>query len=278
MQSIPFQRAVHIVLALGWADFALKYRGSVLGYLWSFIVPLVKFLVILHIFRPFAAQIPQYPLYLFLGIILWEHFSLLTSACISLPQEKSLIIKKVAFPRALLVFGTGWMHAIILVTYVVIFFAFAYALAGRIPLSAFWYLPLLLVQSSLLALGIGMALGSYALRFRDIPHLWGVLLTILFWLTPIMYAFRPDAPVLSDAKAMFSGSVTLSLWSFFDTFIRFQPLSILIHDARRAMLYPDTLGVPSMVHMLGFTVLCGCIFCVGYWIFQRRSPYFIQEY
>jgi ABC-2 type transport system permease protein len=278
VKSFSFLQSFRVVLAQGWADFLLKYRGSFLGYLWSFIVPLVKFLVILHVFGRYTQEIQLYPLYLFLGIILWEHFSLLTSACIQLPQDKALIIKKVAFPRALLVLSTGWMHMIILATYCIIFFAFSLYFTGSIPLSAVLYLPIVMLQSSLIALGVGMILGSYALKFRDIQHLWGVLLTILFWLTPIMYQFRPDAPLLADAKAIFTSSLSLSLWNIFDLFIRFQPLSILIHDAQRSMLYPETLGIPSAVHIIGFTLICALIFSIGLWIFQRRSPYFIQEY
>ncbi len=278
MQTFSLLRSARIVIAFGWSDFILKYRGSFFGYLWSFIVPLVKFLVILHIFRPFAADIPLYPLYLFLGIVLWEHFSLLTTACIHLPQEKALIIKKVAFPRILLVLSTGWMHMIILLTYLAIFFFFCLFIGNGIPLSALWYLPILLLQTTLIALGVGMSLGSYALKYRDIQHLWNVILTVLFWLTPIMYAFRPDAPVLQDARELFTQSFALSLWSLFDIFIRFQPMSILIYGARRALLYPDTLGVPSLLHIGAFTAICAVIFLIGCWIFQRRSPYFIEEY
>ncbi len=278
MQSFRFLQSAHVVLALGWSDFLLKYRGSILGYFWSFIFPLVKFLVILHIFRPFASSIPFYPLYLFLGIVLWEHFSLLTVACIHLPQDKALIIKKIAFPRFLLALSTGWMHIIILLTYLCIFFLFCLLIGNGIQISALWYLPILLLQTTLIGLGIGMSLGAYALKYRDIQHLWNVILTVLFWLTPIMYAFRPNAPVLQDVQSLLTQSFALSLWNLFDTFIRFQPLSILIHDARRAMLYPDTLGVPSLFHISVFTAICAIIFLIGLWIFNRRSPYFIQEY
>lgn len=278
MQSFRFLQSARVVLALGWSDFLLKYRGSILGYLWSFIVPLIKFLVVLHVFRPFATHIPLYPLYLFLGIVLWEHFSLLTNACIRLPQDKSLIIKKIAVPRLLLVLSTGWMHMIILVTYLCIFFLFCLIFGVGILPSAVWYVPLLLLQTSFIALGIGMVLGSYSLKFRDIEHLWNVILTILFWLTPIMYQYRPSRPLSVELQSLLQLPSVGSLWEAFDVFILFQPLSILVHDARRAMLYPDTLGVPSFVHILIFTLICTAIFALGIWVFQRRSLYFIQEY
>jgi ABC-type polysaccharide/polyol phosphate export permease len=278
MQSFRFLQSVRVVTALGWSDFVLKYRGSLLGYVWSFIVPLVKFLVILHIFRPFATDIPFYPLYLFLGLLLWEHFSLTTSACIQMPHDKAMIIKKVPFSRVLLMFSVGWMHMMILLTYICIFFLFSLILRQSIPVSAVFYLPLVVLQSTLFALGIGMILGSYSLKFRDIPHLWGVILQILFWLTPIMYAYKPSAPVLADVQLLLKTGLPASIWFWFDAFIRFQPLSILIHDARRAMLYPETLGVPSFIHIVGLTLLCLVIFVAGMIIFRRRSLHFLEEY
>lgn len=269
---------MHVVFAMGWADFVLKYRGSALGYLWSLVVPLVKFLVMLHVFRPFVSDIPYYPLYLFLGLILWEHFSLTTSACIGMLQDKAAIIKKVIMPRVLLILAVGWTHIIILCTYLLIFFSFCLFLGAGIPVVTLWYLPLLLVQSTFIALGIGMILSSYALKYRDIQHLWGVLLQVIFWLTPIMYAYKPDATLFSDLKTLLSGTHTLSFWSIFDIFIRFQPLSILTHDARRAFLYSAELNVPSWVHIGAFTATCAILFAAGFLVFQNRSKYFIEEY
>ncbi len=278
MQRLSFMHRLRVVTALGWSDFTLKYRGSVLGYLWSFLVPLVKFLVILHIFRPFASQIPFYPLYLFLGIILWEHFAMTTSACISLPHDKEAVIKKMPLPRILLVFSVGWMHCIILATYVIMFLLFSVAMGADLRAVALLYLPILFLQTTLLALGIGMMLGSYSLKFRDIPHLWGVLLQIFFWLTPVMYAYQPHAPVLADAQTLVSGGIPLTLWSWFDVFIRFQPLSLLMHDARRVLLYPGTLGIPSALHIGILTLILAVIFSAGVLVFLRRSPHFLEEY
>lgn len=278
MQHFSVKQSARVVTALGWSDFLLKYRGSILGYVWSFIVPFVKFLVILHIFRPFVSDIPFYPLYLFLGLLLWEHFALTTSACIHMPQDKAMIIKKVPFSRLLLMFSVGWMHLMILLTYICIFFFFCMFLGHGLSFAAFLYLPLLLFQSTLLALGVGMILGSYSLKFRDIPHLWGVILQILFWLTPIMYSYKPNAPILADIQRLLTVGLPFSIWSVFDAFIRFQPLSILIHDARRVVLYPGTLGVPSFEHMAFFTLVCAAVFAAGILVFNRRSPHFVEEY
>lgn len=271
------RQGLNVVLAMGWADFLLKYRGSVLGYLWSFVAPLVKFLVMLHVFRRYV-DIPYYHLYLFLGLILWEHFSHTTTACIGMLDTKATIIKKVLMPRILLIMSVGWMHMIILLTYVSIFLIVGVITGMRIPPSLIYYMPITLIHATLIALGVGMFLSAFSLRYRDLQHLWVVGLQVLFWLTPIMYQYKPSAPLLSDIRNLFSGSMSLSFWSAFDIFIRFQPLSILIHDARRAFLYPDTMGVPSAIHVIAFTGVCCAVFLTGAMVFQRRSRYFIQEY
>jgi ABC-type polysaccharide/polyol phosphate export permease len=272
-----YRHIFRIIIAMGWSDFMLKYRGSFLGYLWSFAVPLVKFLVIYHIFRAFASDIPFYPLYLFLGILLWEHFAMVTSACMNMLHDKAVIIKKIVMPHWVLILAVGWTHVIILLTYFVIYFIVSLILGPGIPF-AVWYLVLIIVQTTLLSLGVGMFLAAFVLKYRDIQHLWNVLLQILFWLTPIMYAYKPEAPFLQELIKRFSGFGGLSFWGMFDIFIRFQPLSVLLHDARRALLYADITGMPTTIHTSGFTALCACIFLAGLFIFNYRSRYFVEEY
>ncbi len=256
----------------------LKYRGSVLGYLWSFLGPLVQFVVILTVFRPFIGEaIPQYPLYLFLGIIIWEHFSLTTSACVSVLYDKMGMMQKVSFPRILLPLSAGWTHLIIFLTRFVIFFLFA-VLLGVKPEWSYILLFIVLLNMTLFALGIGMGVSAYGVRFRDIPHLWAVALQILFWLTPVLYPAFNAGPVTHELAAMLSGRFSFTLTSIFTTFIRFQPLSLILYDARWITLYADTSGVPSFIHIVSLTLLCSAFFLAGAILFVRRSRYFVQEY
>jgi ABC-type polysaccharide/polyol phosphate export permease len=275
--GFSMKHMVRVVLAIGWADFKMKYRGSIMGVLWSLIYPLVKYVVILHIFRRIVTDIPLYSLYLFLGILLWEHFAMTSTACMTMLQEKAAIIQKVRFPRLLLIFGVGWTHVLILCGYLVIFFIAQLLAGAQLTLGAL-YLPVLITEATLLALGIGMLLSAFSLRFRDIPYLWNVLLQVLFWLTPILYAFEPRRPLAQDIVHTFTENIGLSLWSLLDIFIRFQPLSILLFDARRALLYAAETGIPTPLHTLGFLLFCAAVFLSGAAIFQWRSRYFLQEY
>ncbi len=171
----------------------------------------------------------------------------------------------------------GWTNILIFFTHFLIFVCFAWFFQVPFGWSNF-YLVFLMFQMSLLALGIGMFLSAYCLRFRDLNPLWAIVTQILFWLTPITYPYYSDAPLSAAFISFLQQPLDLSLKGVFDFFVRFQPLSILIHDARRALLYPLTAGVPSVAHIFLFTLICLVVFGCGAVVFQRRSKFFIQEY
>lgn len=278
-RSFTLSHALRVIFAIGWSDFVLKYRGSFLGYLWSLIGPLVKFGVILVVFGPYVqGQIPYYRLYLFLGIIIWEHFTVTTTACISMLHEKAAIIQRLPFPRVLLIFSVGWTNLVVFCTHMIVF-GFLCVWLGLFPTVNATYIVITMTEMTLLALGIGMMLSAYSLRYRDIPHLWTMLQQILFWLTPIMYPpAQTGGPALSGAITMLSGAKIASFGGLLHFFIDTQPLSIIIHDARRTILYPALWGVPVLSHTMATLLICGTIFLLGLAVFLRRQGSFLQEY
>ncbi len=266
---------IHIVWVIGWSDFFLKYRGSVLGYVWSFLAPLLRFLVILYVFQPLLGpNVPQYPLFLFLGLILWDFFCNVTTGCMWMVLDKQSILSQIAFPRLLLILGVGWTNTVIFLTHFLIFCVFGW-FYGITPNLNFLLIGIVIVQMLLLALGIGMVLCSYSLKFQDIRHLWEVTLQIFFWLTPITYTSLIGAPIARASMQYFVDHISISSKVFVDIFIQIQPIALLIFDARRIVLHQ---GNPSVVHTAILTGLCGTFFFFGYRIFRRRSMYFLDEY
>ncbi len=267
-----------IVWAVGWSDFVLKYRGSLLGYLWSLLAPLAKFLVIYYVFKPLVGgEIAQYPLYLFLGIIMWEHFTVTTTNCMTALQEKQAFFMKIPFPRLLIMYIVGWTNLIVFLTHFLIFIA-CMLLISEISWMPWIYIPVILLHMTLLALGVGMILASYCLRYRDILHLWGILSQVLFWLTPITYAYKLNAPITEQGDRLMNIFHQPSLHTAFDLFVQFQPLSLLIYDMRRVTLYAGELSVPSVEHTMGLTFVLLVLFGTATSIYRRRSRYFIEEY
>jgi len=271
-------QSLRVIVAVGWSDFVLKYRGSVLGYFWSLIGPVAKFLVILYALGPYVQRsIPFYSFYLFLGIIVWEHFVVTTTSCMSMLEEKASIIQKLVFPRLLLILMVGWTNLLVFLTHLFIFlcFTWVFGFAWSWPQ---WYILLLLLQMSLIALGVGMILCAYCLRYRDIHHLWAIATQIFFWLTPITYAYSAERPIGESIVALLRDPGIRSLHDFFDVIVQFQPISLLMNDMHRVLLYSTERGIPSFVHALAFTGVCILIFAFGAWLYKRRAPYFIEEY
>lgn len=265
-----------VVTAIGWSDFVLKYRGSLLGYAWSLLGPLVRFVVILHVFGPYVQKsIDNYAFYLFLGIIIWEHFAVTTSACMTMLHDKASIIQRMVFPRIILILAVGWTNLVIFTTHLAIFFAAAIFFGVTMNLSAV-YLVLTVMQMTLVALGVGMLLSAYSLKYRDVPHMWSIATQILFWLTPIMYPYTLIGGSLTHAARVMIGQESGN--SLLSLFIQIQPLSIIIHDARRAVLYDAIAGSPTVGHIIAMTLVCITIFLSGLAVFQRRQHNFPQEY
>lgn len=268
---------LQIVWQMGWSDFLLKYRGSVLGYFWSFADPLLRFTVIFFVFHPFiGGAVRAYPLYLFLGIIVWDTFVRTVTGSITMLIDKAAIIQKIPFQKELLIYAVGWTNTIIFCTHLVIFFCIA-LISGEYPTKSILLLPLLVILLQLFSMGLGMFLSAFSLKFKDIPHLWQVLHQILFWLTPVFYPYQMTETFLQKASSYFSDISSLFGWQIFSAFIRFQPLSILLYDIRRVVLYAEE-GIPSFVHLLILTILIGIFFSLGLFVFRKRSRYFIQEY
>lgn len=236
--------------------------------------PLLQFIVIFHVFHPILGQeMPSYPLYLFLGLILWEYFSIATSALIAVPQKKLPILQKRKVWPPLFLLASAWTSLMIFCTRFMLFLLFALMLGMPLSHGAFWYLPVMILQMVLLTLGVGSFLSAFSLRFKDIPHLWTVTLQILFWLTPVVYAPFRTGDILQEISKVSPSTFSSVLTSF----MNMQPLSILLFDARRAFgLLP--MAPPSLFHILLFTVACAIVCWAGMALYARRSTYFLQEY
>jgi ABC-type polysaccharide/polyol phosphate export permease len=192
-------------------------------------------------------------------------------------KEKQVFFMKIPFPRLLIMLIVGWTNMIIFLTHFFIFVLCIFFIGGT-SWMPWLYVPVILFQMTLLALGVGMLLASYCLKYRDILHLWGILSQVLFWLTPITYAYRLDTPISEQWRSLISIIHHPSLHTAFDLFVQFQPLSLLIYDMRRVTLYAADLSFPSMTHIVGMTLLLLMLFCISSGIYHHRSKYFIEEY
>src|SRR3989338_5557423 len=170
-------------------DFRLKYKNSALGFFWSLLKPLLYSLVLYLVFSVFIrVTIPNYELYLLLGILFWNYIADCTSAGLHSIVAKANLIKKAAFPRSLIVLSACLDTTLTFAMTMAIFFLFL-LLFGIVPylLPIFLYLVFFLF---VFLLGLSFILAALFVRYRDLSHLWDVALQIGFWLSPIVYSLE----------------------------------------------------------------------------------------
>lgn len=184
-------RARELFVFLVRKDLKVKYKNSVLGFLWSMVNPAVVLGVYYTVFRYILkSNIPDFALYLFAGLIVWNLFSVALSSATGIIVQSAGIVKKVAFPREILPLAQVG-------TATVFFFFQAIVLVGFLlgfQYSPSWsYLPILLwalVDLIVLTSALAVFLSAVNVYFRDIQHLIGVVLQAWFWVVPIIYSYN----------------------------------------------------------------------------------------
>ncbi|MBQ9000927.1 MAG: ABC transporter permease, partial [Eggerthellaceae bacterium] len=182
-----FKKNWFILRTLVSKDFKLRYRRSVLGVAWSVLNPLLMMVVLTAVFSfMFRFSIENFPLYLILGTILFSFMADSTNAAMdSITGAAGLIkkirIEKLIFPLEAVGFQVvNFAISLIAVVIVMLYFQI-------MPTPNLLLLPVLIVFVMVFSLGLGMLLASLSVFFRDVKHLWGVVLTAWTYATPLFW-------------------------------------------------------------------------------------------
>lgn len=171
-------------------DFKLRYQGSILGYAWSLLRPLFLFGILYVIFVLVLKSgdgIPHFPVYLLLGIVVWTFFTEMTQQSLGSIVGRGDLIRKIRIPRWIIVFSSSISALISLGLNLIIVFI-AMILNGVHLMATIAFLPLLLLEVYVFALGISLFLSAAFVKYRDISYIWEVLLQAGFYATPILYS------------------------------------------------------------------------------------------
>lgn len=237
------------------AEFKLYYKDSILGYLWSFLNPLMLFGTLYLIFTFFVRfDVPHYQLYLLLGIVIWNFLASATTISMEALLTKESLIKKVFFPHAVIVLSTCLSCLITFGFNLLVFFVFL-LFAKIIPGPIFLLGLVYLLPLFLLVLGLSFFLSALFINFRDLSHIWQVILQIGFWLTPIVY------PATLIPKKL-------------QLFFLINPMYGIIKSLRELFIYQT---LPSLNSALVVSFMALVFLALGYWFFIWRSPYFAED-
>lgn len=170
-------------------DFKLRYQGSLLGYAWSLLKPLFLFVILYIVFVYFlrlGRDIPHFPVYLLLGIVLWNFFVEMTTQSLGSIVGRGDLIRKIRIPRWMIVFSSSISASINLLLSLVVVGIFM--VVNQVPVSStILLLPLYILMIYILALGFSLFLAAAYVKFRDLSYIWEIILQGGFYATPIIY-------------------------------------------------------------------------------------------
>lgn len=236
-------------------DLKLRYRNSILGFFWTFLEPLLLLLVLYIVFTNiFKSQIQYFPLFLLLGLIIWNMFARGTQFGLNSILSRSGVLSHIYIPREIPPISAA-LTALIMLTFEMIVFGIFLAIFGLVPSITIVILPLILILEFILVTGLSFPLSLLNIRFRDTQFVWGVLLQAGFFLTPVFYNIN----ILPDRVRHI---------------LEFSPMVQIMNMARDAALYDKLPSLESIEISLGMTFL---ILIVGYGIFRRLSIRIIEE-
>jgi ABC-2 type transport system permease protein len=253
------RRFFNLTLTLAQTDFKLRYFGSVLGYVWSLVRPLLLFTVLYvvfsHVFHA-GAGVPHYPVYLLTGIILWTYFVETTSGAVQCLVVREGLLRKMRFPRLVIPLSVGVTAMFNLALNMIVVLGFALA-TGVTPRWSWLEMPVFVVLLTTLALGIGMFLSVLYVRFRDVQPIWEVTTQVLFYASPIIYTVKTYPASVRQAAIL-------------------NPIAAIMTQMHKAFIDPSAPsaaqaiggGIRLVVPLAIIVVIAG----VGAWFFAREAP------
>ena len=252
----------HLTLTLAYTDWKLRFFGSVLGYLWSLLRPLMLFGILYFVFSLIVRigdQVENYPLVLLVGVVLFSYFAEVTSDCVQCVVDREQLVRKVSFPRMVVPLSVALSGSFSLVLNLVAVAVFVGA-SGVDPRLSWLLLPVPLILLIALAAGVGMLVSALYVPFRDVRPIWEVTLQGLFYATPV---FFPIQFVIGQGELL-------------TKLVLINPLADIIVEARHLLLGAEA---PSAADAAGSTawllipaaVLVGAV-GLGFWVFNSLAP------
>lgn len=232
-----------------------KYKHSFLGVLWSFLNPLLQILVYAIVFPLILKnQQEHYVVFLCCGLIPWNFFATAVNRAASTMIENGNIIKKVYFPREILPISIVTSEAINFLISTIIILAFV--LVDGIALTPYLlYYPLILLVEYVLILALSFIISSVTVYIRDIQHFIGVILQLLFYATPIVYAAN-------------------TIPENFAWILKYNPMTYVINGFRDIFINQTAPDIKLLLIILGIMLI---VCAITYVIFNKLQKGFAEE-
>jgi ABC-2 type transport system permease protein len=250
---------LNLTFTLAVTEWKLRFFGSVLGYLWTLMRPLLLFgvlyLVFTHVVRV-GTNISHYPVYLLESIVMFQFFADSTSQGLQSLLQRESLLRKMRFPRMVIPLSVVLTNVFNLGMNMIAVLVFVLA-SGVQPRWSWLLVPVLVLALIVLATGAAMLTSALYVRFRDLAPIWEIILQIGFYASPILY-------VISQVPSNLQGPLAAN------------PLGMVMTQMRKWVIDPEA---PSAAEAIGGSwkllipigVILG-VFALGFWVFQRETP------
>lgn len=252
------RRFVALVFTLAVTEWKLRFFGSVLGYLWTLVRPLMFFGVLYVVFTQiakFGNSIQHFPAILLSGIVLYTFFSEATAGSVTSLVDRETLLRKVRFPRMVVPLAVCLTAFFNLLTNLLAVLAFL-LLNGITPMWSWLQVPVLVALLLALAVGVGLLLSVAFVKARDVQPIWEVVTQMLFYGSPIFY--------------------TVDLYGDFKQFMVCTPFAAILTQLRHALVDPSAPSVADVAGGWQYTLIpiaiTFAILALGIVVFRRSSP------
>ena len=259
-----WRRSWELLQLIAVTDFKKVYFGTALGYLWSLARPLMLFGVLLAVFTQIfriGSEVPEYPVLLLFNIVLFGFFSEATNTAVQSIVGQEAIVRKTQFPRLVIPLAVVLTALFNLGLNLVVVFVFILAW-GIAPEWSWLGFPLIVVALFVFTTAVSMIVSSLYPRFRDTAIIWGVLATVLFYGTPVLYPLEIVPDTLRDV-------------------IGVNPLAPLFELARLWVIDPTAPGpvdsAGGFVHLLPAIAIYVAVCAFSVWVFRREAPRIAEQ-
>lgn len=257
-------RFFELLMLISVTEFRRAYFGTVLGYLWSLLRPLMLFAILLVVFTQvfrIGSEVEAYPVLLLFNIVVFGFFQESTSAAVHSIVNQQSIVQKTQIPRLVIPLAVVLTALFNLGVNLIAVFVFILAY-GVDPQLTWLYMPVIVAVLFILTVAVSMIVSSLFVRFRDVGIIWSVAVTALFYGTPVLYPFGkvPDG---------------------FRDVVQANPLTPIFQQARHWIIDP---GAPSTVEAAGGvsgliapTAIFLAVCALAVWVFGREAPRIAEE-
>lgn len=252
-EALKYRDLVRTLVA---RELKVRYRRSAIGFLWTMLQPLLTMLVMQLVFSSiFRSQLLNYPVYALAGILFWNFFSQSIVASMNSLRGNAQLLQKLPVPKAVFPIATVISGVVNLIFALVPLFALL-LVTGHPLTPSLLFLPVAILIAALFTLGAGLLLSPLAVFFSDVVELIGVMLTLLMYLTPVIY---PQEIVPQHLR-----------W-----IVRFNPIRSIL-EVFRDPIYRNK--IPPLSHLSVSIAIAVIALALGAWLFRRSSdriPFYI---